>query len=278
MGIRADTLFLAGSMSHCLLRQQIGRPISSLPISGRCCILEGWKERVETAGVSGRRDLLISADGENPLPYCNGSAEDFEVFVDQRKHRGVAGIIRDTIHDVTGSTAADTPILVVEATSNPAVDIATLITTHLERGSAITFGMDADAKYAGCLVMERGILDLVPPLGFFDLKEQLVSSARESGADLAAAEVVRNSIRIHSLQEWRRGVREWSSLHSQARGDEDAGNSLIDRRSRIDGATIIDAIIMEDAIVGEGAIIARSAIGPNAVVPPGIRVIDSVYA
>ena len=146
-----------------------------------------------------------------------------------------------------------------------------------ERGSSITFGMDADEKYAGCLVMEREILDLVPPLGFFDLKEQLVSAARESGAGLAAAEIVRKSIRIHSLQEWRRGVREWSLIHSNASRNEHSESSIIDTRSQVDGATIIDSIVMENAIVGEGSIIARSAIGPNAIVAPGIRVIDSVY-
>ena len=272
-----DTLFLAGSLSHCLLRQQIGRPISSLPISDRYCVLEGWKAQVDRAGLTGRRDLLISADRENPLRHCDAVRDDFEVFVDQRKHRGVAGVIRDTIQDVTKSIQLDTPILVIEATSNPAADVVKLVSTHTSLGSDITFGMDSDGRYAGCLMMQRQILDLVPVLGFFDLKEQLVSSARENGSKLAAAEVVRKSIRIHSLQEWRRSVREWARLDSDVTGAEQSDTSIVNPLARIDDATIIDAIVMEHAIVGGGAIIARSAIGPHAVVPPGIRIIDSVY-
>lgn len=273
-----DTLFLAGSMSHCLLRQQIGRPISSLPISDRFSILEAWKTRVDLAGLTGRRDLLISAARESPLHHCEANRDEFSVFVDQRKHRGVAGVIRDTVEDATGSIQVGAPILVVEATSNPAVDVERLVSTHAERGSDITFGMDHDGRYAGCLVLERRVLELVPLLGFFDLKEQLVSTARENGSRLAAAEVVRKSIRIHSLQDWRRSVREWARLDSSFGGPRRSEPSIVDPRATVDDATVIDAIVMEHATVGVGAIIARSVIGPHAVVPAGIRVIDSVYA
>ena len=233
--------------------------------------------QVDKAGLTGRRDLLISADHENPLHHCDAIRNDFEVFVDQRKHRGVAGVIRDTVQDVTKSIQLDTPILVIEATSNPAVDVVKLVSTHTDLGADITFGMDTDGRYAGCLMMKRQILDLVPVLGFFDLKEQLVSSARESGAKLAAAEIVRKSIRIHSLQDWRRSIREWARLEPGVTGEERSDASIVDPRAQVYKATVIDAIVMEHATVGDGAIIARSAIGPHAVVPPGIRVIDSVY-
>ena len=206
MLLSIDTLFLAGSVSHSLLRKQIGRPVSSLPIATDQTILSAWNERVTQAGLDGSRRLLISATQENPIRKRDRERLAMEVIVDERTHRGVGGVVKDALERRDDEPPSGDIVLVIEATSSPAVDLGELARIHTQGDAAITFGMDCDRKYAGCLLLNREILELVPSVGFFDLKEQLAQAARDSGARLEAAEITRKSIRVHTLEAWRRAV------------------------------------------------------------------------
>lgn len=273
-----DTIILAGSLSHSLLRKQMGRPVSALPVSREHSVLSAWHQKVIAADPGGSQMLLISSENENPMNTMLVPLDGVDVLVDRRKHRGVAGVIRDAILEQRQS-ADSNPILVVEATANPSASIERLLEAHRANRSDITFGMDEHQHYAGCLVMRRQVLELVPDLGYFDLKEQLAQAVRSDGGRLSSAKVVRRAVRIHSLQAWRIAVDEWAS---DANAMEESTNdralrSIVDPRVRAIDGRVIDSIIMEHATISEGSIIARSAVGPNAFVPPGIRVIDSVY-
>ena len=137
--------------------------------------------------------------------------------------------------------------------------------------------------------MQPKALDVVPDIGYFDLKEQLIPSIRKRGQRVCSVEVTDCLTRIRTLESYITAIQRWAmrnappesmELHHQA-----TGRTVLDRGRRL-GACIIevgsevsseavvhDSIILEGASVHSGAVISRSLVASGVMVQANERIV-----
>jgi hypothetical protein len=102
-----------------------------------------------------------------------------------RQYRGPAGIARDSATDYP----EEATILIAEGARFIAADLRPVIARHHAREAEITVVCNADSSPAGIFIARRRTLDLIPRIGFMDLKEQWLTRAVTSGVH----------VRVHRL-------------------------------------------------------------------------------
>ncbi len=288
---------LAGGPSQNDVHMAIGRSIPSLPLASGVSVLEGWCRSLHRSmnGI-GSVDLgpvrMISSD-DSDLPSSvmgEGSIADLCCVRESRRHRGTAGVVADQLMVEPGG--ADGLVLVIEASASPVVNLGPMLAraSHTTSGSHIcVLGASELGRYSGVCVCDRESFSLVPDVGFFDLKEQLLPLLRIRGQVIESVTISPRALRLRSRVGWLKIVEAWAT-----RSVDDCEAGAVDCTSRIpfvhreDGVCVIEpgavireavissSIIMAGAVVESGAVVARSVIGPDAVIAAGSVVVDAV--
>jgi NDP-sugar pyrophosphorylase family protein len=222
--------------------------------------------------------------------------------------RGPAGCVRDA------AARYDGPIVVVDGTTIPRVDLWELLASHQASCAALTVvvrpepgGPVGRHEPCGIYVFERRALEYVPARGYCDIKESLIPCLHRSGERTLAHPVGEASPRVHdgpsylALNEWmverlvagpppEGYVPRFGFLaHESARIASDAvclGPVLVGPGAQLEsGAMLVGpASIGARSIISEGALVSRSAlwsgcrVGEEAVVDRSILPNGSVIA
>lgn len=288
--IDVDIIFLAGGPRRSPIERRTGWPLHLLPIGKYRNLLVEWRSAIEGALAesmqmrAGSWQILLS-QGQEPWPTLDVSGVS-SVF-ETRPHRGTAGALRD--HQFQAGCGSEL-ILVVELSASPVVGLGPLLANgdavRASRGVCVV-GESSLGRYCGVTLCHRFAFELVPEVGFFDFKEQLLPAIRAAGAEIRPVVIADRARRIRTRREWLEAVTAWQEIRAQSEPCDDrssrvrrqgGGRSLVDPGAVTDGATIVNSIIMDEAVVEAGAVVARSVIGPGMRVPAGARVIDSMVA
>jgi NDP-sugar pyrophosphorylase family protein len=202
--------------------------------------------------------------------------------------RGPAGCVRDVVTEGLGDTW-----VVVDGTSIPNIDLTDLVRCHQASNAALTVVTHYDAHGgqaegevpSGTYVIERRALNRVKPIGYVDIKENLIPSLYESGDRVVTYPSPEPSQRIMDLETylsanaWTIQRREDLGGPSDMRGDgsvvaADAllvGPVLLGRDVRVmSGATIVGPASLGDgSLVASGAMVSRSSIWSHCVIGQG---------
>lgn len=286
-----DVIFLAGGPRRSPLERQTGWPLHLLPIGEDRNLLVEWRSAIEEAFAesmqmrAGSWQILLS-HGQESWPTLDLSG--VSSVVETRPHRGTAGALRDNQSHAGGGSEL---LLVVELSASPVgVELGPL----LENGNAVrvspctcVVGESSLGRYCGVALCHRSAFELVPEVGFFDFKEQLLPAIRAAGGEIHPVVIADRARRIRTRPEWLEAVTAWQEIRARSELCDDrssrvvrqgGGRSLIDPRAVTAGATIVSSIIMDGAVVEPGAVVARSMIGPGMHVQAGARIIDSMVA
>jgi hypothetical protein len=202
---------------------------------------------------------------------------------DGQMFRGPAGATKDACQ----SYLPESQILVAEAGRYLAGDLIPIVSEHLGRSADITIVTNPDNSPAGIFLLRQRTLDLVPRIGFNDLKEQWLGKAVDASYNVRVHRLSRSrSYGLRTREEFLEAARAaggiTSAIPSRADGVsgqvdcEDDGVSLGDGVLVGRATVIVDSVVMPGAEIGEGAIVARSIVCPGARIPQGATVVDAV--
>lgn len=276
---------LAGGPRLAKLARAVGIPTAGLPIAPGVPLVKAWP--LDCGGFSAVEApvLLCSSRHDNPEEYGVSLSPQMKIEYEPHAHRGTGGAIADWIR--AGGNPQDpadddySHVLVCESSAYPAIDLAAMVNMASRSEYAAVFGMSELGRPAGCVIIRRDLVELIPDRGFFDLKEQWISTVVEAGHRIGACRVVERATRVLSLSDWLAAV----SAYEASRAEEDRipairahGVSCVDPTAVVEGATLSRAIVMRDAIVEPDSIVVRSAIGPGVVISSGDVVVDRVVS
>ena len=273
-------IILSGGLRQSLLQRQMGVPIGALPVTERASLLGMWVHRMLEFSRIESILVVTSDSADNEMLTHAISKESLNKYVDiivePAAHRGPAGVLRDV-----GLGLANDRFVVGEITSVPPPSIENIDLALGVDSIAMTIAVSEYQRPIGLYGFTRQSLEIIPEMGFFDVKEQLIPTLVAEGKIVHPEVMMSKSLRVTELHQWLQAIRMLeagidSEVHipSSARIE---GASLIQRGVTIhESVSILDSIIMSGAEIESGAVIARSVVGPGVKVRKGFRIIDGV--
>lgn len=251
----------------------------------------------------------LRAGGVGPVTLClNLSSSEFRAklgdgsdcgvdlyYFEDRMPRGPAGCARDA-----ASLHPASEYVVVEGSIIPTVALAEVLDHHRQTGADATMvvdgaGDDGSSRPVGIYVFNRRALHLVPPNGYFDIKEMLVPELHRKELSVGIVHLPARCPRVDSLESYL-VAQDWMLEQLRKSDEPPAGyrrcgatllhaGARIAPTARILGAVMIGpgAVIEEHALllgptvigpgshIGAGAVIGRSTVWENASIGPGVR-------
>jgi bifunctional N-acetylglucosamine-1-phosphate-uridyltransferase/glucosamine-1-phosphate-acetyltransferase GlmU-like protein len=234
----------------------------------------GTDQRIE-------RVLIVTSDDEDRRRLEDVASEvtvaiEVEVVVEPDPHRGTGGALHDVLIGQPWNL-----IVLGEVSAVPAPNISPVIDA-VELGDAVmAVGISELQRPIGIYAMLKMALDQVPRVGYFDLKEQLVSSLAKTGHIVQPIELMPRHLRVAELEGWLQAIRAFEGgVHPEANVSAEArleGTVCILKNATVkSGAAIRDSMVMEGAVIEENAIVARSVVGPGMHIAQGHRIIDGI--
>lgn len=273
------------------LSTSLGLPIAALPINGERNLVECWIRRIAEAGFAGTVVIAITSESERAYFEALSAPPGMriEVRVDSSGHRGAGGTVGDAWRELRERPAAGVDwtggVLVIEASNPPQFDFARLFAT-IDRSYGAVIGAAGDASLSGISWISETALSLIPTIGYFDLKEQLVTAIVASGRSVQPCFGWAESCRIVDRESYLRAVALMHDGSSSAYGvdaliEQGAvvrGDSIVCRGAVVErGALVIDSAILPGARVCADAVVARSIVPPGSHVPCGYLVVDEIF-
>lgn len=272
------------------LSTALGLPVAALPINAERNLVECWVKRMAEGGFTGHVVLAITSESERAF-YAGLQAPTsvtLQVRVDSSGHRGAGGTIGDAWSELVATldpASRAGGAIAIEASNVPLLDFAAFLGA-INGSDGALIGASGDATPAGMTWLSPDALGLVPRIGYFDLKEQLVTAVVRSGKRVSACFCGRDACRISDRPSYLRAVALIQQAGAATRcgdavvepGAVVRGNSLLCHGAVVErGALVVDSIVLPGARVCSDAVVARSIVPPGSHVPCGYLVVDEIF-
>ena len=274
--MKIHPIILAGSEFEAPVEKLAERSMLVLPIRDGLTLIDLWGELIFDAMSVGRRISLLfnSLSGFQVMECLSGDSR-FERHVDPRSNRGTAGVIADHWKELPAENRDVDYIVVIDRSTCPPHTLERF-SVAISSGADVVIGVSELDRLAGIIAIKPVILDFVPEIGYFDLKEQAFQAAFNAGLKVIAASLIPRALRLNTIKGWIDSVR-FHAFHSS---DEDSRRiirgSCIDPDADVRNAAIIDSVVMKDVLIHDDVVVARSIICEGVEIPAGARVVDSV--
>lgn len=268
----------------------LGIPTAALPIDGHASLAALWIDALVAGGFRG--EIVIAVANEAAASFHRHLESDahpsatVRVRVDTAQHRGAAGLIGDIARErpATPAETADRGMIVIEASTTPPEGLAEFASRATADCDAIV-GASLDGTPNGVYWLSAEAIGLIPGIGYFDLKEQLLPAIVASGRRIHAWICADENHRVDELASYLGAVARLHDLERGAHptatvepGAEVRGSSVLCRGAVVEhGALVVDSVLLPGARVCADAVVARSVIPPGTHVPRGYLVVDEVF-
>ena len=266
---------LAGGLSQSPLMRETGLSPLDLWAGSAGTVGEIWRARfVRSAGPDPSVHCLC---GESvPAPDCNKLG--FRRHPDGGAYRGPAGALRDAQREIGAGE-----LIVVEGARLVEANLENLLDAHRRSGAAVTVARDGYGSPAGVYIVRAEALDLVPPRGFMDLKEQWLNKLLSEGHRVEVRDLAGRSYLLKTREDFLRAARELAGV-ADVRGEPCGSRTLsgygchrsvVSESARVEpGAVVVDSVVMPGAVVRAGGVVVRSLVGPGFVVEAGVPMVE----
>lgn len=286
-GVRVDAaIILAGALRASPLASQTRIPVLDLPVCGDATVLESWLVRLtELAAFApgGTLNVRVAYDEIGKRPSTPRVPEPLDVALvpEPKPFRGPAGAVLD----VCPKMDDDGVVLILEGGRFASGSLLPLLLAHCQSGAMATVGRNSDKTPAGVYVVRREMMDFIPGMGFFDLKEQWLGKLMEEECDVRVHDLEQSGTYIlRTREQFLRAMQVAAENHAAAGFGRFMGDTVATRHPKVvasgarvaEDAVILDSLVLDGAIVEARALVARSVICPGAVVKSGTTVVDAV--
>jgi NDP-sugar pyrophosphorylase family protein len=280
-------IVLGGSVRASRLRAAVRRSALELPIEPQRTLIAQWHEQIsELSNQIGRGELQarILVDHLSPVPAIPApdGVVAFKVERDPLEYRGTGGVILD----LSSAYTDDDVLLVVNGAQLLLEPLADLAAALAEHASDVAVVSHRDGTPSGAMLLRCGVLKLISPAGFVDMKEQaLPAIAKEHDVAVLERETA-SGLPVRTLASYIHALRMHQlKINNRPVVDDPFAENLRSSFSIVEaGATVHptarvhDSVVLKGARVDAGAILVRSLICPGAVVRPEQRVVDRLLA
>lgn len=275
-------VMLAGGLRPSPLSVETSMSVLDLPIDDECRLFDHWLECLEDAVPESTR-LEVVCSKVVPLPAAVAGGRrgklDVHVSIERDDYRGPAGIVAD----VCRGLGSPSRILIVEAARWVDGSIGSAVSAGLEADDDVVVYRNRDGSPAGMYLASARALELVPSVGFMDLKEQWLGKVGASGLRTEA---------LTLAGAWSRELRTRGQLLGVIGSDRpelgvvELGTvtvatgrqrSIVCAGAEVEGnAVVSESIVMPGARVGDGACVIRSIVCSGGRVEAGETIVETV--
>ena len=286
-----NVVILVGGPGQSSLRDLSEHPVSLLPIPGHDHFLYSWFEIVSRMDPVNKVHVLTGRPEDKRILSTAASTWDAGhlgqtgVHADHNDHRGTAGALRD----FAASLKYKSDLLLIEGNRIPPRNTGALFDIEYDREDVIgVLGRDERFEPSGLFLMKNRILDLIPEIGFFDLKEQLIPRALERGERILVRGTGAGGGRLADRETYLSGIRELGARHAgdHAGGPWIADSAEVNEAADVQAGTLVaggcrieanavvkDSVILDGAVIGEGCLVLDSVIRKGLRLAPGTKVV-----
>lgn len=274
--LRAVVL-LGGSVRAGRLSAGIGRSALDLPVEKNRCVLDLWQtQAARLAAALGLRGLpvrvFIDQASEMPRPAPSVAEVNVQFERDPLDFRGTAGVL----HDHSRAYDPDDLLLVGNAAQILLEPLTALVGELAMRGGSISLVAHDEGIPSGLMLIRRGCLDEIAPIGFVDLKEQALPAIAAKHGVTVLRRSNPTGLPIRTLEDYISALQHY---HRRLAGVPDEDPFAEDWRPTFsiveEGATIApdarvhDSVVLRGGRLDRGAVAVHSLICPGGVVPAG---------
>jgi len=284
--VRIDRLvLLAGAVRSSDLARGTGRGVLDLPIASNRTLLGEWcGQASRVAAIAGRPTLevevVLDPESDPPGDACATDRVSLTIRRDETSYRGTGGALRDIAAGMDG----DGVLLVANAGQILTTGLDELARRLASVRADVALVAHDDGTPSGLTLLQARVLDEVNPVGFVDLKEQLLPRLTDrfdvravrfdhaTGRPVRTLESYIEALRAHAdAQE--QGVRgPFAERWGPTFGVAEAG-AEVDPTARLH-----DSVVLSGGRVEAGAVLVRCVVGESGAVRRGQVVVDSVVS
>ncbi len=219
MGQSAIVLMLAGGLRPAPLQQELGVPPLRLPLGREGTLLDWWIRTIDSTGRC--REIRIVVNNGNDANFARrldhrGDAPrpgaGVSIVTQPAAWRGAGGVLRDLSSDVSAGDC----VVAVEASCLPPPSLEPVLDA-LADGATAVVGASSDNEPAGVYGFHRSVIEAIPAIGYYDLKEQLFPALHKHGHPARLVRIADRVKRIRDRPTYLRAVQ--ASLEDGANGD-----------------------------------------------------------
>lgn len=279
MNDRFIAVVLAGGIRPAPLARAIGLPPLALPVEPGRTLLDLWIERLSETGCAGMRVVVSREDDAESLHAVIARRDEgglpVAVQLEAARWRGTAGLLRDL---VAGGGDA---VLLVEGACLPPDDLGPLVAAD---GPAVArVGVVEGDRPSGQYWFRPEVLAEIPPIGFHDVKEQVLPALHASGRAARAVALDGAACRLRDLEDYLQAIalraEPASGFRRSVSAHRRVGACLVAEDAVVGpGAVLHECAVLDGARIGAGAVVSRAVVGPGASVAPGAVVRDRMIA
>jgi NDP-sugar pyrophosphorylase family protein len=236
--------------------------------------------------ATGVEEASVCANGQTSLYTLRLESEDFGLknlrFCKDPLPRGPAGCIKDN-----EAFLSDAPFLVAGAACWLCDPAESLIERHRHQRNKLTvFCMPGTKTPSGIYAFDPEVLAHIPPVGYCDIKEQLVPRLLDRGLRVAALPLHRAAAEVVSIRSYLLLHRRVLALLAEQEANRNPGqyepagqgvwisrSARVSPRARLFGPVIVGP---HASVADRAVIIGPVAIGPRAVIDEDAIVTESV--
>ncbi len=283
LNVKAVILVGARDFGRCPLASNV--PTALWPVLGKP-VLERLLSHLADQGI---RQAVLCCNGERQLLAESIRADDRShlEFYDELLPVGTAGCIRDAADD-----KSDELLIVVPASTTFPPDIDWLIREHQRGRADLTAFLNPclgkevhNRRASGIYLCNSDILQHIPEVGYFDIKEGLIPLLLIAGKTVRASQLQRDAGSFKDRQEYLAAVERCIESAPDLCGDVEpfqdgeTQDVWVSTKARIEADARIcgPAVIMDDVTISRGAVVLGPAVlERNAAVSTDSVVSDSV--
>ena len=279
-------VLLGGAVRPTPFLTSIGRSVLDLPVRPHQTILDIWlgeAAQLHGATLHARPEVRILVNRAGVFPRARARVDSLPIVIqtDPVEFRGTGGLLRD----VVGHYGQNDYVVVGNASALLLRPLSPIIRQLRETKGDVATVEHADGSPVDLVMLRCGCLEVIPPIGYCDLKEQglLLMSRLHTVRVIRRNEPASISARtlrgyISALRRYYRGLtqvsepgpfeEDWKPLFSVCEDGAEVHPS----------ARLHDAVVLRGGRVEREATVVGSVVCPGGVVPAGRTVVDSIVA
>ncbi len=283
-GIDALVL-LCGSIRPTPLIRSIGRSVMDLPLTADKSLMRHWYElALDLAQALDAPQLttrVLYNSHVNP-PSVTGMNGRVNLLMDHDRCelRGTAGVLRD----VTEPYAEDSLFLVAHGAQQIRRPLAPIVRKMMDLAGDAVLLVEPDGAPSGLMLLRRSALDLVPKVGYVDLKEQALPRLRQHcrvevlclDEPLALPVRCRESY-LNALHQYHHDIMgDGQVLHPFSEKWQPTFRIVEGGATVSPDARVFNSVVLSGGVVESGAVVVDSVVGPGGIVRKGQRVLGEL--